>query len=687
MSSPTSMERSDEKVPASAGASDKVWLLAVLCLLGLALKVLEIWMSPEIFMDWEEFSRGLLAREMLDGPAYRLMDYQGDPYAGGSLLMGILAIPLFAILGDSLFVLKLVTLPFLLGTALAAWLLIRRHLDRRAALLVPLLFFLPPYPSSRLSLVAWGDNVQVPLFIFLVLILLQALLHAQGRSWWRALSLGLVAGFGVYYHYHTALPLALIALLALGWERRRLPARSLALVFLGFCLGFSPWLVYNLGHGWEALNISAYGSVAQAGQGIAARYPMRLLSLLTWVPAASLGPGPAMWSWALCFSVLAWLVFLGCWGFLVAREWSFLRILPRALLAGRLPSGSDGSWLLLFFLFYPLFFAIVAAALPYSFENKPAWYFADRYLASLHGCVFVLVSLAAVDLWGRGSWSRLLGASAWGLFLAIGVAAQLVILFGNPPVQPQSARDERGGWIRAWDYSLLSDERVAFAFYKGDLANNLEVIAHAQGPRRSHLARALGMSLVYHERGGPLHLAAILEQEGGLASQDRRFTWEGIGYGVGRWRSDELQGSLAELRKLDEEDLFLRGLMGSLSWWYEGQAPSRVVETITQSVPEPWRDRFLVQFGQELSVNSKRELGRVLLTLREAVPQASQAQVAQGICLDLRPRMRDPVTTAQVLEDLAAEPDPLLRERIRACLTGPPLPQKHGGAPMSGSPP
>jgi hypothetical protein len=621
-------------------------------------------------MDTEEFSRGLLAREVLDGPAFALLDYQGDPYAGGSLLMGLLAVPLFALFGDSLFVLKLVTLPFLFGTALAFFVLLSRHVDRRAGLLVAALFILAPYPSSRLALVAWGDNVQVPLFMALALLPAWPIVREDGRAppGFAAPALGFVAGFGVWYHYHAAVPLLLVGLFLLLTRPRALLGRPLLLMIAGFLVGFSPWFVYNLGHRWEGLNISSYGSLGDMGSGALARYPGRLLGLLTHIPAASLGPGPAMWPWALAASVVVFLIFVGAWAFLIREEGATLRTLAR-LGAGRTPPTASG-WLLSWFLVYPLFFALIAAALPFRFENRPAWYFADRYLASVHAAIFVVLSVAAVRLWDRGAWRRWIAAAGMGFVLLVGVGAQVVILAGDPPVQPQAARHPDGSWIRGYVYHLLADDRVAFAFYRGDLARNLEILRSSGEARRGPLARALGMSLVWRLGADPASLRELLAREGPVDATDLPRVWEGIGYGTGRWRSEALPEALAAMDGTREERHFLTGLIGSMGSWHAGD-PARVAETLATRIPPAWAPRFWFEHGRNLSTNSKRDLGLAARFVLETVPRDAWDPVLRGLCEDLRPRMVDPITTRDTLAALDTLPDPGMRTTLSSCLKSP----------------
>ncbi len=618
------------------------WLPWLICGVGLALSALELWVNPELFLDYEVLSRGLLARELLDGPALHLLDYQGDPYAGASLVFGLVATPLFALLGDSLFVLSLASFPFLAATALATWALAHR-IDPRAAPLAMVLVFLSPYPASRLALVAWGDGVQTPLFMALALLIAWPFVHGERCGAWRAGALGLTVGFGLYWHYHFVIPLALLAPFLLLGDRRWLTRPPvIAAGLLGLGLGLAPWLAYNLTHGWEGLIVSSYGSVGEVSEGAMARFPRRLLSLLFEVPAASLGPGPASWGWARALSTLAWIAGL-------AGAASLLRA-----------RGERGAWGRHYLLAYLPFFALAAAATPYSFVNEPVWYFADRYLSTLHWALLLVVALAAAALWGRGGWPRRAGVSLAGLFLLIGLGAQLTILIGNPPHGPMKARDAQGRWLPGWDWSLLADDRVAFGFYRGELDTPMARIREAEGPRRGFLAQALGLSLVWRDGAELAQLQeASVQLEAALELRDLEGFWRGVGTGVGRWHSESLPALAPSLQGHPREDAFMDGCLGSMEWWLAGDEV-RTADLIERELWSPWRERGFRRLGRVVASTSKRDGERAADRLEDAVPHEWLAVALAGLCEELSgkgdPLPADCATLPPQVDDLPRGP-------------------------------
>ncbi|MFT4571950.1 MAG: hypothetical protein ACI91F_002847 [Candidatus Binatia bacterium] len=93
---------------------------------------------------WEEAYRLLIAQSLIEGWGLSPWQLQADPYNGGSLAMGVVAMPFVALLGNSWIAAKLVAIVFAtLGLALWA-LAIDRAIGRRAAHLFALAWIAAP---------------------------------------------------------------------------------------------------------------------------------------------------------------------------------------------------------------------------------------------------------------------------------------------------------------------------------------------------------------------------------------------------------------------------------------------------------------------------------------------------------------------------------------------------------------
>ncbi len=640
----------------------------LLVLLGVLLRVVQLARHPELFLDWEELGRGLVARELLDGMALHLLDHQMDPYAGGSLVMGILVTPFFVLFGDDVISLQLAAIPFIAITALAVWALLRRPAGEPAALLAAALVFLAPYSASRLQLMVWGDHSQVPSFMALCLLLAWGWWKPEGRAPWRAGLLGLVAGFGLYFHYHLAIPLVVVALLLLAADRRALLGSSGLALLGGGLLGFSPWLLYNLTHDFGGLEISRYGSVVDPGVGWFAGTASRLAEILGPVGAGAWGSAPVQGGLQRAVSTVSWLLVLVAWAGLLWADRARLLALGRALLRGRpAPQDEPGSWVALPWLLYLPLFVLLGAISPFDFDNRP-WYFADRYLTTLHLAALTIVAMATTRAWSRGRVLRWAGVGLGLWFIALGVGAQWSLLHGRAPGPLPVARNELGEPLRGYDWGLLADERVCSGWYRGDLAPPLRAVQQASGERRQHLARALGCSLAWRDGDDLAGLLARLDSAG-LPQGDAVAVLEGLGKGMGTWHDQALADALATMRGHPLEAAFLEGLLRSMSWWFGGTGGDhpRAARLILDSVPTARQHDFLVGLGRWIQESHKGDLPGSLRTATQDLPPEAVEPALQGICEDIAWRLVEPGPRQSALDDASAIAPPWAA-RFDACL-------------------
>jgi len=650
------------------GAMRRLAAPLLIVLLGAILRVAQLVRFPELYLDWEELSRGLVARELLDGMALHLLDHQMDPYAGGSLVMGILAAPFFLIFGDSIVSLELVAVPFILLTASALIVLMARSADRVPALLAGALVFLAPYSMGRLSLLVWGDHSQTPAFMALCLLLAWGWWETSDKGVWRAAALGLVAGFGLYFHYHLAIPLVVVGLLLLASDRRGLlGARGLALL-AGGVVGFAPWLIYNLTHSFEGLTISRYGSVGAVGAGWLASYPGRLWSLVGPVPSGMWAATPVDTTAGSTLGVVSWVAVLGAWVGLAWADRRGLAAFYRALLRGRPePGAQPRAWISIPFLLYLPCFVLLAAASPFDFVNR-SWYFADRYLTTFHLASVALVALASGRLWHRGGVLRWAGAGLAAWFLAVGAASQISLLGGVAPGPLPPAQAEDGRLRRGYDYALLADDRVCAGWYRGDLDPPVAAIRAATGERRHFLAQALGCSLAWRDGDELPGILARLDESVLPEQTDRSALFEGLGQGMGIWHNAELGQALAAARLQPWEASFLEGLRSSLSWWHGGDGHAASAQLILDSVPSGQQAPFLEALGCWIQESHKGRLDESLAVVVDVLPARAVEPVLLGVCRDIAWRLSEPAGRNAALDAAKSALPPTHAADFEACL-------------------
>lgn len=269
----------------------------------------------------EEGSRASIAIALREGPLVPVGDYQWTHFFGGSLVVGIAAVPYFALFGENLFVLKLVPLTFELLVVVFGYLLFERLFGSRAALIGGLLLAVSSPGQAVLSTIAWGTHASLNAFVLIGLFCyVLSLPLAQGRDAvrlrWR-FALGIVAGFATWFGYSYLLVLAAVGAYELTRGRAAFALRPLAVLAAGFAIGFAPWVRYNLAHDFAGLHV--YGrNVAEhfAPLELIALLPRRSSELvLDLFPGSlfhrDLGPVPGTWLAAAATVALLSLVVVG----------------------------------------------------------------------------------------------------------------------------------------------------------------------------------------------------------------------------------------------------------------------------------------------------------------------------------------------------------------------------------------
>ncbi len=250
----------------------------------------------------EEIARGNIAADLLDGTLVPLIDYQYAPFFGGSLIVGILTAPVFALFGPTLWALKLVPILIHLAGLVVLFHLLGRHVSPRAALLGGLLWALTPPGYTLLSTVNWGSHIESNVLALLALSLHLDLARPEHRGR-RRLGLGLLFGFSLYFGYQCALFIIVLSVFDLARSRRP-NFHEAGLELLGAVVGFTPWLIYNLRHAFTGLRI--YNSSLSGHTG--AEDPgVRLVRLLTETLPHSMFTGTPVLDYALfvLFTLLA----------------------------------------------------------------------------------------------------------------------------------------------------------------------------------------------------------------------------------------------------------------------------------------------------------------------------------------------------------------------------------------------
>jgi hypothetical protein len=208
--------------------------------------------SPGTGFYWEEMYRWVVAHELIEGAVQSLSDYQADHYQGGSLVVSLLAVPVFALVGESIALFKTAALLLSTATLVALVLAARRGFGPEAGWLAGLGYLAGPPLVAFWGVVPMGWHEESVLFTLAQIALLWRLLEGDGRTTQSWLLFGVVAGIGFWWSPTSAIG---VAACGLAWLLLRgLPrAGEFGAATLGVASGLFPWLVYNVPRGFVGL--------------------------------------------------------------------------------------------------------------------------------------------------------------------------------------------------------------------------------------------------------------------------------------------------------------------------------------------------------------------------------------------------------------------------------------------------
>lgn len=250
-----------------AGSARVPWgRLALLLLACTLLRGYLVLAPPDDFFErgavpHEELLRGVAAQDLLDGPLAPVQRYQVNNFWGGSLVVSIVAMAPYAVFGAKLVALRAVAVLFGVACVAILFVLLHRHAGRRAAWIgATLLAFAPPgYAMSSCTL--YGTHLEANAVALLVAWLV--LEEQRGRSGpaprWLTTALGFSAGFALWFGFSLIPVLGAWVLHEFARDRLFLLRPRAVFLGLGFLAGLSPWIRYQLVHGYSGLEIYDHG--------------------------------------------------------------------------------------------------------------------------------------------------------------------------------------------------------------------------------------------------------------------------------------------------------------------------------------------------------------------------------------------------------------------------------------------
>jgi hypothetical protein len=230
------------------------WMFFSLVLFFILVRLIFIFFSPYSFFD-EELKQVALGIELLNGKlTLPFWCYLDSPHSGGSLFTALLLIPFYLIVGKKFLALKIAALSYSVITFILIISLLRRYYPIKKLYFPFLLLFVFSTPHYlQKSVYLTGNTVEFLLVVFLFLWLIDGCLFQNKETKLSYLILGIVAGLGLWIQYLFSIFLFFFFIVWLWRRKLSIFKADLWHFVIGFTLGFSPWIIYNLIYGFPSI--------------------------------------------------------------------------------------------------------------------------------------------------------------------------------------------------------------------------------------------------------------------------------------------------------------------------------------------------------------------------------------------------------------------------------------------------
>ncbi|OGQ05652.1 MAG: hypothetical protein A2W61_00735 [Deltaproteobacteria bacterium RIFCSPLOWO2_01_44_7] len=206
-----------------------------------------------------EISRGAIVQEIIHGLRLPFLDYSVDMYGIGSLVASVWTVPFFLIFGENWFAFKLAPFAWYFFAIIAWYGVWKIAFDSKRAFLISLFFIFPPPNVIQYSLANIGYHFEMILWVALSILLFHKILEGKLSEIWGGLLLGVLGGFSsaaVLTNLVTVAVILFYLFLYRGGPIRK--GIFLGWYFVGFVIGFSPFLLLNASYNWGGIRFTEY---------------------------------------------------------------------------------------------------------------------------------------------------------------------------------------------------------------------------------------------------------------------------------------------------------------------------------------------------------------------------------------------------------------------------------------------
>lgn len=212
---------------------------------------------------YELYPMGTVPKLLSVGADFPLRLYYDN--AAGQIVTGLMAVPAYALFGETYLALKLVPAALGFATVALVYAVLHESWGRRAATIGAFLFALGPVTTvTKYSLMASGNHFE-NLFYTSAALLAFHRMHERGVTARRLALTAFACGFAIFVFLGALIPVGLLAGVHLGLRGLRRSARDLAVAAPAFFVGLLPLIVLNLSTGGRAAVFLEYSFANERG--------------------------------------------------------------------------------------------------------------------------------------------------------------------------------------------------------------------------------------------------------------------------------------------------------------------------------------------------------------------------------------------------------------------------------------
>ena len=373
---------------------DKI-LLSIFSILFLMTRLQLIYSYPFRITN-DELYIGTVAREILMGLKMPLFDYLQDPYAGGTLISGIFAVPFFLVFGSSDGALKLVALTLSLGSLILVFVFLNKHFGLKTASFASLLFIFPPPHYAGSSVVTRGNHCESIFFsIVTTFIFFEIFFHEQKESSeeknktyiWLVI-LGAISAFSIFFAYIYIYSLLTCIFFWFLFDKIFFLKKHFIIFCVSLVSGLTPLIYYNSTHSFRGLDIIKLRATGVAGQHTLQTkllkylfYDIPFLFYFSYIKTPYLN---------IIIRVFCSLILFLSFLFLIIKNIKYLSLLKKIKIYPN--EISKDIFFVANFIFFSLMYLLSSKeTLPFNFE--PSIYDSHRYITPLYYIFFIVIAL------------------------------------------------------------------------------------------------------------------------------------------------------------------------------------------------------------------------------------------------------------------------------------------------------